>query len=392
MLVRDNELYFSFYERIIGSEFLLRFFTNFSYDISDNWTIEKTEFYVRDIPVKDSTIQYHRLSFSKLYWNFMSPDSDKILSLTREKFIRKKKIELQNTFLNEIVPKAIELAEKTLLLNIEEVKEIFAQDTTALSYGYFKLLLTKKINQLNGGSIKKDILGEVTLHNDLVEKLSGEAVKMKEFFSFDEVIIPVYSRNNPFQPSVRERKKDLVTKTFKSKKNEVLLIWNRSFFEQYILQNYNIQEAYFYEDGNILFLDRTTESINIKQGYKIYLRRLIKTPGLLKRGWYYSNKKFDRELSIENRYASGFEYFPYSSNRSIISPFKDENEYRQLINKIGQQDLSFALSEEVLREYISESLIDWVKKYRPTEFPERTDKMILDAYKRLIIDFIKNDI
>ena len=47
---------------------------------------------------------------------------------------------------------------------------------------------------------------------------------------------------------------------------------------------------------------------------------------------------------------------------------------------------------EVLREYISESLIDWVKKYRPTEFPERTDKMILDAYKRLIIDFIKNDI
>ena len=327
MLIKDNELYFSFYEDIIGSEFLLKFFTSFSYDISDNWTIEQTEYYVRDIPVKDNTIQYYRLSFSKLYWNFMSPESDKILSLTREKFIRNKKVELQNKFLDEVVPTAIKLCEQTFLKNIEEVKKEFKSDMRALSYGYFKLALTKRINHVKG-DIRTDILGDYPLHNELVEKLSGKTVKMSDFFSFDKIIVPVYGRNNPFQASVRERKREFVTETFKAKKGKenILVIWNNDFFNQYLLQNFYIQETYFFEDGNILFLDKTTESIKIKTGKQIYLKKLIKTPGLLKRGWYYSNIEYDKELSTENRYASGFEYFPFLSNRSLISPFKDEEE------------------------------------------------------------------
>lgn len=394
MLVRDNELYFNFFENIIGSEFLIQFFTNFSYDLEDNWTREKTEYFVRDIPVKDSTIQFYKLSFSKLYWNFMSPDSDKILSLTREKFISRKKYELQDIFLAKIIPKAIELAERVFLKNIEEVKKIFKSNEQALSYGYFKLLLTKRINQVEGSGINRAILGDIPLHNELVERLGGKKVKMNEFFSFDKIIVPVYHQNDILQlSSVRERKKTIVNRTFKKYESEnVLVIWNNNFFKQYISQNFNIQEVYFYNDGYILYLRKSPESITIKTGNKIYLERLLKTPGLMKRGWYYSNVKYEKELSIENRYATGFEYFPYLSNRSIISPFKDEKEYQNLKKKAGRQDLSSFLTEDLLRKYISKSLLDWIKEYTPPEYALRNDVMILNAYKNLIIEMIKNEV
>src|SRR5690606_38663519 len=106
--VINRHIIFQFFEKIIGSEFQLIFFGNEGIDINRSSTKYNTEYFVRDIPVKSNTYSYYVLSYSKLWWNFMSPQSDKILSLTREKFINKNKLAIEVTFTNEVLKQALE--------------------------------------------------------------------------------------------------------------------------------------------------------------------------------------------------------------------------------------------------------------------------------------------
>ncbi|MES2396189.1 MAG: ATP-binding protein [Bacteroidota bacterium] len=391
--LRANNFFFEFYENIIGSEFCIRFLTSVEADIDNRWALHETKYFVRDIPVKDNVVQYYKLNYSKLYWNFMSPESDKILSLTREKFITKNKQKLQSQFLNEVLPPSVELLETTFLQNIEEVKKYFGSSKFALAYGYFKILLTKTINNIKGAKINNSILGNAVLQSEMIEYLNGEAVKMKDFFSCKTLIVPLNARPGVIKSKEVELKRVLLKRVSNKYDKNAIVVFNIEFFTQYILNKYNIQEIVFHEDGNILVLSTEEESITIVSGETIYLEKLLKSPGISKRGLYYSNEKYDKYLAIQNQYATGFEHFPYLSNKSIISPFKDLEEYKSIKEKLsGSKDLNKILTNDFLSGFITDSLIDWVIENKPNGSVVRNKETILNAYKDLIIAFIENDI
>lgn len=394
---KDKNLYFEYYEKVIGSEFVLCFLADTKIDIENDWTIYQTKFLVRDIPVEDKTISYYKLRYAALTWNFMSPESDKILSLTRERLITKNKLELEDIFLNSIVPKAIELAESTLLESKDKVLSHFKEERYSLAYGYFKLLLSKSINGIKGRNIDSNFLGEVTLPIQLVTNWDNNQVKIIDFFNAKNVIVSTFEKKY-FQENPTSGIKNLLGEDANYSGTETLIVRDNDFFSQYLLNKYNIREIYFYPEGSVLVLTEESESIEVKNGKEFYFKHLLGTTGLIRRGLYYAINEYKEQLSVENGYASGFERFPFLSNLSIISPFKDLDEYKTFKFRIEHSagvsnitNIENILTEGLLSEYISDTLIDWVIENKPKGSNPRNRRSVLDGYKKLIIDALKFD-
>lgn len=399
LALKGKDLYFEYYERVIGSAFVLQFIADTRIDIEHHWSSYKTIYFVRDIPVEDKTISYYRLSYSRLFWNFMSPESDKILSLTREKFIAKNKADIQDTFLSKIVPQAIELAEKALLHSKSEVISYFGKDNkSSLAYDYFKFLLTKSINDIKGQKTDTELLDEVTLPTELATKFNGSPIRLVDFFNAKKIIVPTLKQNY-FQKTTTREIKDGLTKKTSQTENDIIIIWSNEFFTQYLLSKYKIQEVYFYETGTVLKLTELEESIEVKIGQDHYFKSLLGNPRTPNRGWYYAVKKYKAQLCVENSYPTGFERFPYLSNLSIISPFKGFDEYvefkekiKSLTNITNSGNLKNVLTDSLLSEHITDALINWVIEYKPKGFPNRDRKSVLNGYRTLIIDILQTNL
>ncbi|WP_037321801.1 ATP-binding protein [Salegentibacter sp. Hel_I_6] len=385
--INDN-IQFNFTENKIGSEFILEIFPHYAFDIRNEWPAYSNEYFVRGIPVKDNTINYYKLSFSKLYWNFMSPESDKILSLTREKFIRKYKKKLESKFFADVIPSSLKMMDKIFQENITQIKNQFSEEEFQIIY--FKILLLKSANDVGSlGDRNHNLLNKTCISQELAEKVSGEKLTHDEFFQYKKLIIPVYNFNSISNKTARSVKMEEIYKKFEDY-NDSIIIWNPNFFHYYLLMKFKIKELFLYNDGKVLVLGDTKESIKLKVGEKLYYNRIIETPGLLKRGWYYSNQKYDKSISIKNSFASGFERFPFLSKKSIISPFGSKKEFIEFRAKMDSGNWEKSVTYNIVKELIPDSLIAWVKKYKPEEISERKTETIIEGYRKLIIDILKN--
>ncbi len=395
LLVMNNQVYFVFYEKIIGSEFMIHFFPDFLNDIDEKWPAKQNEYFVRQIPVNNNTINYHRLSYSKLYWNFMSPESDKILSLTREKFISKTKKEFEDQFLDKVVPEAILQMEKLFTENYQTLKDKYSISEENLAVTYFKVLLTKNINDIKGLNLDKKILNGGYVPKELVEVLSGKDVLMNEFFNYEYIVVPIFE-DRQFRNElslINASKKDIIDKLSELDKDKSLLIKHKRFFHAYLLNNYKISEMYYLEKSQILVMKKDySNSINLKEGYDVYLKTILQSNSLLKRGASYAIDKFYNELAIVNINASGFEHFPYLSNTAIISPFTSYKDYKSYKESIKGIEYENFVTLDKVKEIIPLKLVKWLIKYKPENVDSRNEEDIYEGYRSLIIELLKNNL
>lgn len=395
LLGEKKEVYFNFNEKIIGSEFALYFYPNFIYDIDEQWPSQKTEYFVRQIPVDDNTINYYRLSYCKLYWDFMSPESDKILSLTREKFISKKKKDLEYKFFSEIIPIAIPQMERLLLDNYKELKDKHHLSLEDLAVIYFKILLTINLNNLKTASINKDILKSHYVPQELVENFSGKKTLMNDFFDYEFIVVPLFE-DSQFRKELSHidlNKKEIINKLSGFDKNKTLLIKHNRFFRIYLLNNYKISEIYFLEKSKIMVLQKNHENpIIIKEGYDKYLSTILRNNGLLQRGITYAIDKYYNELAITGIHASGFEHFPYLANAAIISPFKNYEHYKSLKESIKGSDYENVISINKVKEIIPLKLAAWLVEHKPENVGKRNEGDVFEGYRKLIIELLENDL
>jgi hypothetical protein len=395
----ESDLYFDFYEKKIGSEFILKFPSNIKDDIEGNWPAIQIEFFVRDIPVKTNTISFYKLSYSKLYWNFMSPESDKILSLTREKFLTNKKQELTNKFLKEIVPNAIALAYSLFVKNISRIIELYHTRKDELALIYFKIILTARINHVQTDPLDFTVLGDFELPTDMATKIDGSLIKYSDFLSNPKMVIPIADGGNIFSTKSQRE----IFEEFKSSNpfdDTYVVIWKNHFFDEYLRVYYNIEEIYFLDKGHVIILkpnqSRLCEPVSIK-GEKNYLKYFFNRHGHTERVWNYASSKYYDKLSVVNNYGSGFESFPYLSDASVISPFKDLRSFKEFKNKIAnvivnpsQENIKGLLSNQLLTEYVTDTLITWIEENHPKESPAVNKEIILEGYRLLIADLILN--
>jgi len=392
--LHEEKIIFQFFENIIGSEFHLNFFSNEGQDIDRHGPIYHVDYYVRDIPVKTNRINYHILSYTKLWWNFMSPESDKILSLTREKFINKNMSKIEKEFCSEVIPKALEIG-KTLLNEVwSKIKMQFSGIKTDLSYLYFKILLTYKANDVIFDKVDTELTNH-KLNTDFASLKDNEAITYEQFFDYKNLVIPIPIFEGLSEKMTLKNKRDLI-ENIDLKNN--LIIWAPYFFPLYLRKNYRITEIKYYSTGRILYLTSTkakSDKVKVKSGIEHYYLQFTKSSGLSERFWNYSLEKFAETLSVYNHYGSGFENFPYLSDTSIISPFSSSKEFDIFYDQLKLENQGYDLKDikskihmSAVASLVKVQLLNWIKKHRPEGTGERTDNEILSSYHDLIAEIV----
>ena len=397
----NKDLYFCFFETTIGSLFILKFPSDISIDKERNWTQYQTDFFVRGMPVKDNLINYYKLSYSKLIWDFMSPKSDKILSLNREKLLSNEKRKIGNDFLKNVIPQALDLAESSIKENRDKILNLFSTnaDLERLALLYFKFLLTRKINHLEIKNDNIQIFGEYLLNNFFATYADGMECKLKDFFQINEIIVPYSSGYHQLTAKRVENCKEIFERHKGADTNpKALVIFNSDFFVQYLAEGYTIDKiVYANENDKIFYLTKFViefENIQIEDSNKKYLLGFFNNA---ERGWNYSSNTYANQLSVINEYASGFEHFPIFSRTSIISPFKSKKQFDKLKEDIigetlnmKKEDILLRLTDNIIDKYVTNSLVEFVIENKPKGANERSKESIIKTYKELISEMLLN--
>ncbi len=388
---KNDEIYFMFFENNIGSQFTLRYFATDLLDYENHWPKYHMKFFVRDIPVETNQIYYNHLSFAKLYWNFMSQSSDKILSITREKFLVKEKQKVENQFLRDVLPKTLPLISDFLSFKLDDFKAKFSSIENA-SIIYFKIILTLRVNRISTPKIDDSLL-QNNLPDSVLTK-DDQAVSMHDFLNAETFLIPI---NRKYVPNSAKLVKQQLIETRSQNDSNNITIWKPESFTTYLRLYYSISEIAYYDNGHVLKLirnEKNSESINIYSGYNYYLESILESPSLSNRTWTYIPQKYSEQLSVLNEYNSGFERFPYLSKSSLISPFANKEQFSDVANRYGltkdRDSIKELLTNEILKTYITDSLIEWIILNNPDSSIIRTSDSILDSYRELIIDMIIN--
>jgi len=393
-----NLVCFEFYESIIGSQFWLQFPPNVHRDLEGNWPDYQTQFYVRDIPVKDDLITYYKLPYSKLDWNFMSPESDKILNLTREKLLEKPKQIIASKFLLEVIPIAIQMVENIIIKNKNSLIEYFKDNQERLSLIYFKVILTKAMNQVQGKGLDLDLLGQTTFPEEMVSYLDRSKVQLAELLNITQAIVPILNNSLGTRSAFQMQARELIDETFGEEKIKTgyVVIWFSEFFREYLEITFQIKKISFTEKGQILFLERrmhSTESVEV-EGEKYYLEGFLKNKSTRNRCWNYASAKYSESIAVLNVRETGFERFPYLSRSSIISPFKNIEEYNLLITEIKsvlptleKEKVMAYLTDSIIKKYVTKTLSDWILSNAPSD-SKRNFKKVIEGYRELISDMI----
>lgn len=387
--IRKNDLIIQFFEATIGSEFILIFETEEHFDLNNNrGGLFGTEYFVREIPVKSAKTYYHKLSLCRSLWNFTSTESDQILSLSREKLLTKKKIELEKLFFSSVLQPAFHLA-SSLIEEILSELSTKIEDKDTLKYLLFKFQVTAIMNKSSLGTKVLNQINDYVLDIENCEEIiASSSLTVQKFLNASKIILPVSNKSLISGQKIDNEFKSFVRQKCAEEKSAII-VWNTFFFEHYLRNKYHIHEIKFTEQGNILVLGIEQKNIMIKDGYTRYLDTFIRSQGWSKRAHVYAANKYANTLSVKNNYATGFESFPFLSRETIISPFKDSAQLREIMGRFSSKTQLDHIPSEIINELIPESLITWILKNTNNELLSKTE--IIKSYKELISELLKHN-
>jgi hypothetical protein len=336
----------------------------------------------------------------------MSPESDKIVSLSREKFLPNKINNYEDKFLNQVAPVAIKLIYDLLISNKDAINHFFVDNKLGLAITYFKLVLTKLINSENILVLQQDLFQEHDIPLELVSSIDGQSVLMKNFFNINYIAIPLIDSSNQETPfEIKDNKQQMLEQTFAKSPHEsdlLVIVWNLEFFRKYIWLYFQISEISFFEKGVVLLLHKGTapiRDIRITQGEVFFRKRVLENIWSRNRAWYYAIDKYSNQIAVQNSYVTGFEHFPVLSKFSIISPFYNvlayqnlKLEMKKLVNPFERSKIFEQLSDDLIRRYATPTLINWIIDNRSKSNQVVTEAQVVEGYRELIADMLDSDI
>ncbi|MCR8669397.1 ATP-binding protein [Aestuariibaculum sp. M13] len=399
----ENSLPFIVYESgFIGTEIFFNFISSFeSVDLEYRQPHYKNLYYVRDIPVKDNTYGFYKSNYFGLMWNLLSPKSDKILSLSRNKLISKTKNSLNSTLLYDIFP-----------IVITEIKDLFEKnygkykmDESSKSCVYFHIIMSCIINDNPNVEIKHNLLNNLKIPTLLIESITNkdEEINAKDFFNLEKLIVVSGNssggskeRNFQIKQTVYES-----LKTDCEKENVDAIVWANQYFDIYLRYNYEISKIYKKNNsGTVYILTKKTlhkiEPVSVDDETRSQiLKHLVSNRyALANRQNIYSISPYCNILSVKNVYLGGFEHFPYLSSHSIVSPFKNKRQVDFVIEKldkvklIGTKLIEY-IKDEIIDILITPKLINHIKENRVFLDEDIDNGKIKSEYAKLIADLYK---
>ncbi len=357
-----------------------------------------SKYLVRNIPVNASINSSWVTSYVSLDWNFESPESDKVLKISRDKFIegtiKEYKSILRERILPEVVVKVLNLFEK------------YRNNTNSLTDAneYFFTELTAKMLGVNTNSLRT-IYRNFKIPQHVATKINESPIDFIEFL--DAKKIETISINKSVS---KVSTRSLATRGFRDiiKNTEIItdvVYWEAELFNPYLNKmHYQLSSIYtkryktdvvtirVYETSNkFLFVKSDEISLELFWAGSVPIsghtsRRNILVP----------MKEYSELICTKSR----FDSFQLSGtlgicSHYIVSPFKSRNELYAILEHLKNE--SFYEKEEIkafikhfyLKELIPNKLIKFIIDESSSDKKDLlNENNILNGYLELIVDIV----
>ncbi|GAB2538308.1 HD domain-containing protein [Spirosoma aerophilum] len=377
----------------IGSDFSIFFYNSLIQDGQNrrhsSGLINKQ--LVRDIPLEESPPSYYKTSYFKYIWNFESPESDKILNISRSKFIKKTKKKFDNIFLEKVLPKSLELIVKLFEENI-----LPGEENTAIEY--FHVHLTASMNKVTINQ-PEIFYKDFKLPNSFATKHDLSEVKYIDFFKANRLLSISADYRDPILNIVGAKHDTYKEITITNNYDIDLILWDFEYFSPYLkVLGFKKVEYYIYDS------DKQSVSISIFEKSAAYVPLKCNEASikqLLTNSIYSSEahkrrdaipplEKYWKQLSV-NEWFDGFLFHDNFTDNLIISPFRNSQELKSILSQIdssGTFDTNDLLRDKYLSSLIPNSLLEYVISKSPFTDVKRNPESVMESYYSLILDII----
>ncbi|MBD0331731.1 MAG: ATP-binding protein [Chitinophagaceae bacterium] len=382
----------------IGSELIITFFSEYEHVYShqkDNNLYPQDQYFVRNIPIDERFPGFYVARYFKIQWNFQSPESDKILNISRDKLIRKTKQRFNTILIDKLLPKSLELIS---YLYEERYKDVPNQ-VEAIAAQYFHIELSCLMSHVKTNH-NKNIYNQFELPESLVTYSNLVRVPIIDFFQQNiiytiskEYSIPEMANTEDIRRVWREAKPDVT---------EGIIFWKTDYFSYFlIVSGFQIKSIEVIAQANgklniTKYQNTSNELLSIETNgaakssvinrYKneLYSQRRPLIPPIQPYAETLGVKEPFDGIYLPSRYS---DYY-------IVSPFKNVREISFLKEKLAEEIKSHnvdALKRNIKASYlgslIPQSLVEWVKTNNGSGKQINNDE-ILNAYTDLIVDII----
>lgn len=371
-------------------------------------------YFVRDIPIKDNQYGFWRLPYFAISWNFLNPESDKILNIARSKMISKTKDIHNSQFIRKIIPQVIPIMwNKILNYRNGNLNNVLPEKIAII---LFHIKLTAIIN---GVSLDEDYdFEEIEFPDNIIFNCQqNRKILLKDFFKLEKIMVVDFSKSfdrfdlkNPNRIDPDSLFSEYLTK-YKSNIINVAHINNVDailFYENYLD---------IYLGQNFVLTNYDKIDINEKENIKMYTllrcaedkHHIVKMPSDMrkiilkeaykesKRSWHYPIEPYSDILTVKNNKPSGFEIFGQFSRTSMVSPFKDKRasdnlkeQLKSLVEKNDRNYLVQVIKSDYINSLIPEKMQNWIIEHSVLK-REISKEEILQAYSELIAEFLLNE-
>lgn len=403
----NKGFYFRFIENLseLKSEVILVIFSDFE-DIKIPYPDYKIKFYVRNIQVESNLRNYYSTTFCSTYWNLLGSASDKLLKVSRDKFLDSTGDILSGQYLKIIFPKIILNAHDLVVKAIEKYSEDpFKQKSFKIIY--FQIGLMMEMNEVSKEKIRWDLISDLEIPKQFCSDSEYKKVyTVDEFVNLKRPAILIGKNEHGWHNT---RDNDALFKEKISEFKDIIdtekcdgIFRVPSVIQRYIYKKYNIASIHTAQTSpgyKLLLLENITPLEKIKidvETKKVILTDLISNRKKIKadRQNIYSLSEYSDILAIQNLWFTGFEDFPKYSKSSIISPFASKSNFESWLeiikqrNHTNEKEITKSILRDRLKEWLPNSLVDVVMQNSYNKPAFLSKKLIIDKYIELAADFI----
>ena len=389
----------------IGCEIKITFLPNKSF-----WSLGNITNYVRDMPVGETELIIP-LRYASIQVNYKSPESDKILNISRSEFINKEKSKYNMILIKEVIP-------DTLPLIISDFENTYKNnDKESIAKQYFHLELTAELFKI-AVNHKIDIYGNFSLPTDLICKNDFSSLKYIDFFKAKKIIGIGYENRRPNTLANILEVFKKIKGDFEEYSDGIIVLSDKPYFNPYL-----IKTMFFVETNNRhIIQSETILEVNIltrRLKENAYLPVTRNAENVLKpirgtsRGYIPAFDSYSYDLAV--KMFQDIEETTSIGSHYILSPFKNGSEYRELTSDIANTLKVDTLSKKTISDYIEkikeiikrshidelvpDKMLNWIVLNSSMQKPsldndqlvQRKNK-IKEKYLDLILEILQNDI
>ena len=352
---------------------------------------------VRGLPVKDELEHYFAVKYLNIILDFQSPKSDQLLTISRDKFIKKSRRKYNNMFFETLLPKISSMCVRLF----ENKHQLNVRESVAIEYFHIEMTSIMSNNGLHLNSLPS-IYNEFTFPASIITNKTKETIMLKDFFKINKVLTISWSNTDNVNPDTRSSVEAYDDLNADEKQFDVdAVIWLENYFYPYLnLRHFNrthyhlIRRDRGYMVITVMEMSGLISPISYNaEAKKSFLVTLLNGVDSVRRNTVDAIIEYSKSLAVNVSY----DEFRIDLDRTscyIVSPFSQNStflRFKEIIKDSTQysdvNDLRNLIVDQYLDKLVTDSLLEFVSINSLFE-SNRTKETVRQSYLDLIVESV----